>query len=91
VEACAVELCLLVFPKQYGPLSIYHLCFPALSQFLSKNGIYEFWNWFDDRTWYGWTGHMNPSECDMYVRCFLLFFVLGTPLDVLLAALSILV
>ncbi|KAK3165417.1 hypothetical protein QOZ80_1AG0032900 [Eleusine coracana subsp. coracana] len=20
--------------------------------FLSKNGIYEFWNWFDDRTWY---------------------------------------
>ena len=20
-------------------------------QFLTKNGIYEFWNWFDDRTW----------------------------------------
>eukprot|EP00897_Mesotaenium_endlicherianum_P002545 jgi/Mesen1/2318/ME000155S01404 len=23
-----------------------------VSQFLSKNGLYEFWNWFDDRTWY---------------------------------------
>nr|VDC86917.1 unnamed protein product [Brassica oleracea] len=23
-----------------------------VTQFLSKNGIYEFWNWFDDRTWY---------------------------------------
>ncbi|XP_072963740.1 dolichyl-diphosphooligosaccharide--protein glycosyltransferase subunit STT3A [Typha angustifolia] len=23
-----------------------------VSQFLTKNGIYEFWNWFDDRTWY---------------------------------------
>ncbi|CAF2136737.1 unnamed protein product [Brassica rapa subsp. trilocularis] len=22
-----------------------------VTQFLSKNGIYEFWNWFDDRTW----------------------------------------
>lgn len=20
-------------------------------QFLTKSGIYEFWNWFDDRTW----------------------------------------
>ncbi|KAF3623015.1 hypothetical protein FXO37_32073 [Capsicum annuum] len=20
-------------------------------QFLTKNGIYDFWNWFDDRTW----------------------------------------
>jgi dolichyl-diphosphooligosaccharide--protein glycosyltransferase len=29
------------------------LKFPSyLLQFLSKNGIYEFWNWFDDRTWY---------------------------------------
>ncbi|CAM0882749.1 unnamed protein product [Alopecurus aequalis] len=23
-----------------------------VTQFLSKRGIYEFWNWFDDRTWY---------------------------------------
>ncbi|KAH1057102.1 hypothetical protein J1N35_035167 [Gossypium stocksii] len=23
-----------------------------VTQFLAKNGIYEFWNWFDDRTWY---------------------------------------
>ncbi|GJN17697.1 hypothetical protein PR202_gb04787 [Eleusine coracana subsp. coracana] len=23
-----------------------------VTQFLSKNVIYEFWNWFDDRTWY---------------------------------------
>ncbi|XWS69928.1 hypothetical protein CRYUN_Cryun03dG0005400 [Craigia yunnanensis] len=23
-----------------------------VTQFLIKNGIYEFWNWFDDRTWY---------------------------------------
>uniref|UniRef100_A0A0D3A5K9 dolichyl-diphosphooligosaccharide--protein glycotransferase n=1 Tax=Brassica oleracea var. oleracea TaxID=109376 RepID=A0A0D3A5K9_BRAOL len=23
-----------------------------VTHFLSKNGIYEFWNWFDDRTWY---------------------------------------
>ncbi|GAB2292357.1 Dolichyl-diphosphooligosaccharide--protein glycosyltransferase subunit stt3a [Dionaea muscipula] len=23
-----------------------------VTQFLTKNGIYEFWNWFDDRTWY---------------------------------------
>ncbi|WVZ68859.1 hypothetical protein U9M48_017741, partial [Paspalum notatum var. saurae] len=23
-----------------------------VTQFLSKNGVYEFWNWFDDRTWY---------------------------------------
>ncbi|KAK1667139.1 hypothetical protein QYE76_055298 [Lolium multiflorum] len=23
-----------------------------VTQFLSKSGIYEFWNWFDDRTWY---------------------------------------
>ncbi|KAM0856205.1 hypothetical protein ACQ4PT_049269 [Festuca glaucescens] len=23
-----------------------------LFSFLSKSGIYEFWNWFDDRTWY---------------------------------------
>ncbi|CAL1414321.1 unnamed protein product [Linum trigynum] len=23
-----------------------------VTQFLSKNGIYDFWNWFDDRTWY---------------------------------------
>ncbi|CAG7891951.1 unnamed protein product [Brassica rapa] len=22
-----------------------------VTQFLSNNGIYEFWNWFDDRTW----------------------------------------
>lgn len=27
-------------------------CIVCLFQFLSKNGIYEFWNWFDDRTWY---------------------------------------
>ncbi|KAE8712558.1 Dolichyl-diphosphooligosaccharide--protein glycosyltransferase subunit STT3A [Hibiscus syriacus] len=23
-----------------------------VTQFLTKKGIYEFWNWFDDRTWY---------------------------------------
>ncbi|CAA2967479.1 dolichyl-diphosphooligosaccharide--glycosyltransferase subunit STT3A [Olea europaea subsp. europaea] len=23
-----------------------------VTQFLTKNGIYDFWNWFDDRTWY---------------------------------------
>ncbi|KAL1808856.1 hypothetical protein ACET3Z_025846 [Daucus carota] len=23
-----------------------------LFSFLTKNGIYDFWNWFDDRTWY---------------------------------------
>uniref|UniRef100_A0A2P2LZN2 dolichyl-diphosphooligosaccharide--protein glycotransferase n=1 Tax=Rhizophora mucronata TaxID=61149 RepID=A0A2P2LZN2_RHIMU len=23
-----------------------------VTQFLTKQGIYEFWNWFDDRTWY---------------------------------------
>ncbi|KAH7306603.1 hypothetical protein KP509_22G021500 [Ceratopteris richardii] len=23
-----------------------------VTQYLSKHGIYEFWNWFDDRTWY---------------------------------------
>lgn len=23
-----------------------------VTQFLTKNGIYGFWNWFDDRTWY---------------------------------------
>ncbi|XP_038879419.1 dolichyl-diphosphooligosaccharide--protein glycosyltransferase subunit STT3A isoform X1 [Benincasa hispida] len=23
-----------------------------VTQYLSKMGIYEFWNWFDDRTWY---------------------------------------
>ncbi|BBN19830.1 dolichyl-diphosphooligosaccharide---protein glycosyltransferase [Marchantia polymorpha subsp. ruderalis] len=23
-----------------------------VTQYLSKAGIYEFWNWFDDRTWY---------------------------------------
>ncbi|XP_023531452.1 dolichyl-diphosphooligosaccharide--protein glycosyltransferase subunit STT3A [Cucurbita pepo subsp. pepo] len=23
-----------------------------VTQYLSKKGIYEFWNWFDDRTWY---------------------------------------
>ncbi|KAI3857588.1 hypothetical protein MKW98_028852 [Papaver atlanticum] len=23
-----------------------------VTQFLIKNGIYDFWNWFDDRTWY---------------------------------------
>ncbi|KAJ7532116.1 hypothetical protein O6H91_14G073000 [Diphasiastrum complanatum] len=23
-----------------------------VTQFLTKSGIYEFWNWFDDRTWY---------------------------------------
>jgi hypothetical protein len=28
-----------------------HLSYPPLSLFLSNNGIYEFWNWFDDRTW----------------------------------------
>ncbi|XWS17319.1 hypothetical protein CRYUN_Cryun33cG0057100 [Craigia yunnanensis] len=29
------------------------LAFPIrLFSFLTKNGIYEFWNWFDDRTWY---------------------------------------
>ncbi|XP_031250654.1 dolichyl-diphosphooligosaccharide--protein glycosyltransferase subunit STT3A-like [Pistacia vera] len=22
-----------------------------VTQFLTKNGIYDFWNWFDDRTW----------------------------------------
>uniref|UniRef100_N1R4P1 dolichyl-diphosphooligosaccharide--protein glycotransferase n=1 Tax=Aegilops tauschii TaxID=37682 RepID=N1R4P1_AEGTA len=34
-----------------------------VTQFLSKSGIYEFWNWFDDRTWYGChlPGHMNHS------------------------------
>ncbi|KAK9048170.1 hypothetical protein SSX86_032867 [Deinandra increscens subsp. villosa] len=21
------------------------------TQFLTKNGVYDFWNWFDDRTW----------------------------------------
>ncbi|XP_062090873.1 dolichyl-diphosphooligosaccharide--protein glycosyltransferase subunit STT3A [Humulus lupulus] len=23
-----------------------------VTQFLTKSGIYDFWNWFDDRTWY---------------------------------------
>lgn len=23
-----------------------------VTQYLSKHGIYDFWNWFDDRTWY---------------------------------------
>ncbi|KAK4479131.1 hypothetical protein RD792_014642 [Penstemon davidsonii] len=23
-----------------------------VTQFLIKNGVYDFWNWFDDRTWY---------------------------------------
>uniref|UniRef100_A0A0D6QUQ3 dolichyl-diphosphooligosaccharide--protein glycotransferase n=1 Tax=Araucaria cunninghamii TaxID=56994 RepID=A0A0D6QUQ3_ARACU len=23
-----------------------------VTQYLSKNGVYDFWNWFDDRTWY---------------------------------------
>ncbi|CAL9116228.1 unnamed protein product [Musa textilis] len=23
-----------------------------ITQFLTRNGIYDFWNWFDDRTWY---------------------------------------
>ncbi|KAL7189447.1 hypothetical protein ACSBR1_039152 [Camellia fascicularis] len=23
-----------------------------VTQYLTKNGIYDFWNWFDDRTWY---------------------------------------
>ncbi|XP_021743381.1 dolichyl-diphosphooligosaccharide--protein glycosyltransferase subunit STT3A-like [Chenopodium quinoa] len=23
-----------------------------IPMFLTKNGIYDFWNWFDDRTWY---------------------------------------
>ncbi|KAI3801979.1 hypothetical protein L1987_30099 [Smallanthus sonchifolius] len=23
-----------------------------VTQFLTKNGVYDFWNWFDDRTWY---------------------------------------
>ncbi|KAG9439872.1 hypothetical protein H6P81_020037 [Aristolochia fimbriata] len=23
-----------------------------VTQFLTRNGIYDFWNWFDDRTWY---------------------------------------
>ncbi|KAL8153002.1 hypothetical protein V2J09_010762 [Rumex salicifolius] len=23
-----------------------------VTQFLTKNGLYDFWNWFDDRTWY---------------------------------------
>ncbi|KAL4580381.1 hypothetical protein LXL04_016572 [Taraxacum kok-saghyz] len=23
-----------------------------VTQFLTKNEIYDFWNWFDDRTWY---------------------------------------
>ncbi|KAJ8492483.1 hypothetical protein OPV22_014204 [Ensete ventricosum] len=23
-----------------------------VTQFLTSNGIYDFWNWFDDRTWY---------------------------------------
>ncbi|KAL8120065.1 hypothetical protein AgCh_017264 [Apium graveolens] len=26
--------------------------FSRVTQFLTKNGIYDFWNWFDDRTWY---------------------------------------
>lgn len=26
-----------------------HICY---FQFLTKKGIYDFWNWFDDRTWY---------------------------------------
>lgn len=34
---------------------IYIFCpwwYYLLFQFLTKNGIYDFWNWFDDRTWY---------------------------------------
>ncbi|KAG0610849.1 hypothetical protein M758_7G096700 [Ceratodon purpureus] len=27
-------------------------CHSLLLQYLTKAGIYEFWNWFDDRTWY---------------------------------------
>ncbi|GLJ12540.1 hypothetical protein SUGI_0193170 [Cryptomeria japonica] len=23
-----------------------------VTQYLTKNGVYDFWNWFDDRTWY---------------------------------------
>ncbi len=23
-----------------------------VTQFLSKEGLYNLWNWFDDRTWY---------------------------------------
>ncbi|KAF8400873.1 hypothetical protein HHK36_014176 [Tetracentron sinense] len=33
--------------KHYRGLVAY-----LLFQFLTKNGIYDFWNWFDDRTWY---------------------------------------
>jgi hypothetical protein len=38
--------------KAAVPLIVLFIVFPPLFQFLSKNGIYEFWNWFDDRTWY---------------------------------------
>lgn len=39
------------------PTRIWHLWRPTavnyrVSQFLTKEGFYEMWNWFDDRTWY---------------------------------------
>ncbi len=28
------------------------VCSFRVTQFLSKEGFYSMWNWFDDRTWY---------------------------------------
>ena len=54
---CCLDLCTSVsqcFKSTCAavPLIVLFIVFLPLFQFLSKNGIYEFWNWFDDRTWY---------------------------------------
>jgi hypothetical protein len=47
--------------KAVAPHIFIFIVFHSLFQFLSKNGLYEFWNWFDDRTWYNFDfEHVNP-------------------------------
>lgn len=77
--------------KAVVSLIILFIIFLPLFQFLSKNGIYEFWNWFDDRTWYDFQDNLNLSLFfPSYLQAHYCVH-LGIPLGVLLVALSILV
>lgn len=43
----------------YFYMKVIKFLFIGLLQFLVKHGVYDFWNWFDDRTWYPHIQQLN--------------------------------
>lgn len=53
ISVLAFSIRLFAVIKSERVIHEFNPCFNyKVTQFLSKNGIYDFWNWFDDWTWY---------------------------------------